>query len=168
MEPRRTHPGPRFSRQVSLHHRRENGRKDPTHPGHAHAGHPRVAWSPDGRTLALGSARQVSLHHRRENGRKDPTHPGHAHILHLQRRVEPRRTHPGPRFSRQVSLHHRRENGERIQHIQGMHTGWIWSVAWSPDGRTLALGSGDRSASIIDAKTGERIQHIQGMHTGYI
>ena len=35
--------------------------------------------------------------------------------------------------------------GERELHLQGLHTNDIRSVAWSPDGSRLALGSGDKT-----------------------
>ena len=35
------------------------------------------------------------------------------------------------------------------------HTNRVWSVAFTPDGRTLASGSEDRTICIWDAKTGK-------------
>jgi WD40 repeat protein len=41
----------------------------------------------------------------------------------------------------------------------------IYSVAWSPDGTELALGSADNTASVLDARTGARRLHLEGLHS---
>ena len=38
--------------------------------------------------------------------------------------------------------------------LQG-HTSEVWSVAWSPDGQTLASGSTDETIKFWDIQTGE-------------
>lgn len=39
---------------------------------------------------------------------------------------------------------------------------WTSSIAWSPDGRLLAIGSADASAGIWDAATGEQLLALDG------
>ena len=43
----------------------------------------------------------------------------------------------------------------------------IYGLAWSPDGKTLATGSWERTAAVWDATTGMRIVTLRG-HTGKI
>ncbi len=47
------------------------------------------------------------------------------------------------------------------------HTSWVWSVAFSPDGNTLASGSEDGTAHLWNARTGEHIRTLEG-HTGRV
>jgi WD40 repeat protein len=50
--------------------------------------------------------------------------------------------------------------------LQG-HTGTIYGVAFSPDGRTVLSGSVDAQAALWDAATGRRLHQLQG-HAGMI
>ncbi|MYI94302.1 hypothetical protein F4083_08270 [Candidatus Poribacteria bacterium] len=47
------------------------------------------------------------------------------------------------------------------------HTDWVGSVAFSPDGNTLASGSSDRTVRLWDANTGEHLQTLE-RHQGGI
>jgi hypothetical protein len=50
--------------------------------------------------------------------------------------------------------------------LQG-HTGSVVSVAWSPDGKTLASGSGDKTIKLWEAATGKLLTTLEG-HTGTV
>nr|WP_200990092.1 hypothetical protein [Anabaenopsis elenkinii] len=47
------------------------------------------------------------------------------------------------------------------------HSYSVWSVAFSPDGRTLASGSGDETIKLWDVATQEEIATLTG-HSNYV
>jgi WD40 repeat protein/ribosomal protein L40E len=50
-----------------------------------------------------------------------------------------------------------------LQVLEG-HTGYVYSVAYSPDGSRIASGSGDKAIKIWDAESGRELQVLEG-HT---
>ncbi|KAF7982120.1 hypothetical protein HWV62_29841 [Athelia sp. TMB] len=55
-----------------------------------------------------------------------------------------------------------------LQQMFEGHTGWVVSVAFSPDGRRIASGSYDRSVRVWDAETGALIAGPFEGHTDYV
>lgn len=47
------------------------------------------------------------------------------------------------------------------------HYNWVWSVAFSPDGKTLASGSRDKTIKLWDASTGKEIRTFRG-HSNWV
>ncbi|MFM6621008.1 MAG: WD40 repeat domain-containing protein, partial [Dolichospermum sp.] len=42
------------------------------------------------------------------------------------------------------------------------HSDWVWSLAYSPDGQTLASGSDDNTIKLWNARTGNLLQTLTG------
>ena len=53
-----------------------------------------------------------------------------------------------------------------LQTLEG-HTGWVSSVAFSPDGKQVVSGSHDETVRLWDAATGAALQRLEG-HTNWV
>ena len=58
------------------------------------------------------------------------------------------------------------QTGEVLDLLIG-HTSWVYSVSFSPDGQTLASGSGDRTVRLWDTHTGRHLRTLTG-HTDWV
>ena len=52
--------------------------------------------------------------------------------------------------------------GKLLATFQG-HEGSVYSVAWSPDGKTLASGSADKTVKLWEAATGKLLATFRGV-----
>lgn len=59
-------------------------------------------------------------------------------------------------------------SGFDLLHTFGEHGGTVYSMAWSPDGHTLASGSADHTICLWNSESGESIHTLKGHHAGVL
>ena len=91
-----------------------------------------LAWSPDGKTLATGEAELME-------GRWDPS-CAEAKLTSSLRQAS---------------------DGQVVRQLTG-HLGGVFSVAFSPDGKTLLTAGGDARAALWDIASGKRLHWLRG------
>lgn len=119
-----------------------------------------VAFSPDSRQLAVGSADNVTRIFDVESGKEISQFPGHEDY------VASVRFSPNGKMLATGSYDHTArlwdaKSGKEIRTLAG-HRGVVMSVAFSPDGRTLATASVDRTMKLWDVATREAVASLKG------
>jgi WD40 repeat protein len=56
----------------------------------------------------------------------------------------------------------------KLRHTLKGHTDWVFSVAYSPDGKTLASGSIDKTITLWDVTTGKERATLKGHTVGVL
>jgi WD40 repeat protein/tetratricopeptide (TPR) repeat protein len=129
---------------------------DPGPVGH------QLAWSPDGRRLLL-IRRGTLLEYDLATGRSVRTWPGAAgHVAFRPDGARLAVIDADPR--RQTCRIHEADSGQLVRAI-ALETTAEW-VAWSPDGRTLAIARPDHRIDLRDAETGSRRASLEGLTSG--
>ncbi|WP_413160908.1 protein kinase domain-containing protein [Capilliphycus salinus ALCB114379] len=112
------------------------------HSGHVYS----VAFSPDGCTLASGSADQTIKLWDMETDREIATLKGHSNTVDSVAFSPDGRTLASGSSDKTVKLWDVKTQTE-ITTLKG-HSDWVKSVAFSPDGNTLASGSSDNTIKL--------------------
>ena len=124
-----------------------------------------LAWSPDGSTLASGSAdHTVRLWDAASSGRELHKLEGHSDWVRSVAWSPDGRTLASGSDDKTVRLWDA-ASGRELHKLEG-HLGSVRSVAWSPDGSTLASGSDDKTMRLWDAASGRELHGLEG-HLGW-
>jgi WD40 repeat protein/uncharacterized caspase-like protein len=67
-----------------------------------------------------------------------------------------------PAIKAQVAVAQPQHKQTAVLYVQTGHTSLVYSVAFSPDGKTLASGSGDRSIKLWSVETGQELRTLSG------
>jgi WD40 repeat protein len=141
----------------------------PEHCNHILSGHTSVvwsiAWSPDGRCIASGSADNTIRLWDSASGTCTHTLSGHSDSVHSIAWSPDGRCLASGSSDSTIRLWDP-ASGACIQTLKG-HNDKVQSITWSPDGRSLASRSGDHTIRLWDSATGACTQTFSANgHTG--
>jgi WD40 repeat protein len=118
-----------------------------------------VALSPDGQTLASGSADKTIKVWNLDTGQLRRTITGHSDIIRSVTFSPDGQTLASGSGDKTIKLWNLQTG--QIRTLSG-HSGPVWSIAISPDGQTLASGSGDNTIKIWNIQTGKLVRTLTG------
>lgn len=125
----------------------------------------RIAWSPDGFTLASASDDQTIRLWNTKTGSLDRILTGHNATVYCIAWSPDGKKLASASFDHTIRLWNT-ETGA-LQYTFRGHEGAIYITDWSPDGLLLASGSADRTVRVWDVRTGKLQQTLEG-HSGII
>jgi small GTP-binding protein len=126
----------------------------------------RMAWSPDGRTLASGSNDHTIRLWDIETASVTPSRvlAGHSGWVYHVAWSPDGRILASSSGDKTIRLWDP-ASGSYLRTLEG-HADRVFSLAWSPDGQILASGSGDNTIRLWDAHTGQVLQTLYGHGAG--
>ena len=137
-----------------------------------------VSFSPDGKTLASGSNDKTIKFWNVETGKELRTLTGHSNsVASVSFSPDGKILASGSGFKavmRSLSFGSTDdtaiklwdvETGKEIRTLKG-HSASVYSVAFSPDGKTLASGSGDNTIKLWDVESGKELRTLKGHSSG--
>jgi WD40 repeat protein len=126
-----------------------------------------VSVGPEGTQMAVGVGRQIQL----RNGTSLEVqstlngHTGNIYTMLFAPKATPQLLASGAENENTVRLWDV-TNGTQLRALEG-HTGWIRSLAFTADGKTLASGSTDNTIKLWDVASGTLLRTLTG-HTDFL
>ena len=120
----------------------------------------RIAWSPDGNTLASPSRDQTIRIWNLQTGQWVQTLVGHSQGVLCTSWSPDGRVLASCSFDKMICLWET-QTWQPLRMLTG-HSHYVYSVAWSPDGRVLASSSSDKTVRLWEVQTGQLLRTLTG------